>query len=302
MGSLRRWSGGTVAFVLLALAIVAGSSSAAIDPASHIVFSAYPNGAGAPQLFRVQANGQGLQQITTGPQLATAPSFSPDGRRIVFVRLGSGIYSMAQDGTGLRRLTSNKRDSYPVWSPDGKRIAFIRPHRAEWRVHVMSPTGKGQRRLPLGPAAGRPSWAPNSKALFVPSAGDLVRIDARSGRILKYYGLRLDLHTSQATTVSPGGQQAAYVGPRDPTGPEDCGEGPCPQFGLYVARVPKPHRARRIANVTGPAGWAPDGTSLVFVSRGALTLLPVAGGARTVIDTGTNVASGDAPPAWQPRR
>src|SRR4029453_6709057 len=106
---------------------------------------------------------------------ATSPDFSPDGKRIVFVRLGSGIYSILQDGTGTARLTSGRRDSYPVWSPDGTRIAFLRPYRAEWRVYLMSPEGKGQRRLPLAPAAGRPSWAPSGKAIFIPSAGDIVR-------------------------------------------------------------------------------------------------------------------------------
>jgi dipeptidyl aminopeptidase/acylaminoacyl peptidase len=302
MGSVLRRSGHWVGFVLVLLAIVAGSSPAATDPTSLIVFSAYPDGAGAPQLFRVQVDGQGLQQLTHGKQAATAPSFSPDGQRVAFVRLGSGIYSVANDGTGLRRLTSGKRDSYPGWSPDGKRIAFLRPFRAAWRVYVMSPTGKGQRRLPLAPAAGRPSWTSNSKALFIPTAGDIARIDSRTGRLLKYYGLRLDLHSSQAATVSPGGRMVAYVGPRNPTGPEDCGEGPCPQFGLYLARMPKPHRPRRIANDTGPAGWSPDGQQLVFVSRGALTLLPIAGGARTAIATGRHVAAGDTPPAWQARR
>ena len=301
MGSLLRWSGRGVVVALLLGVVAARTSSAATDPASLIVFSAYPNGAGAPQLFRVQANGEGLRQLTSGQRAATAPSFSPDGKRVVFVRLGSGVYSVTQDGTDLRRLTSGRRDSFPVWSPDGKRVAFLRPYRTEWRVYVMSPTGKGQRRLPLAPPAGRASWSANSKALFVPSAGDLVRIDSRRGRILAYYGLRLDFHVSQAATVSPGGQLVSYVGPRNPTGPEDCGEGPCPQFGLYLSRVPKPHRTRRIANDTGPAGWAPDGQKLVFVSQGALTVMTVAGGARATIDIGQNVAAGDAPPAWQPR-
>ena len=31
------------------------------------------------------------------------------------------------DGTGLHRLTTNGRDSYPTWSPDGKQVAFVRP-------------------------------------------------------------------------------------------------------------------------------------------------------------------------------
>jgi dipeptidyl aminopeptidase/acylaminoacyl peptidase len=296
----RGWLVRRTAVVALLLALVVVQSGLPSSSTPSIVFSAYPNGAGIPQLFHVEADGQALAQLTTGRRAATSPDFSPDGKRIVFVWLGSGIYSIAQDGTGTARLTSGRRDSYPVWSPDGKRIAFLRPYRAEWRVYVMSPAGKGQRRLPLAPAAGRPSWAPNGKAIFVPSAGDMVKIDARSGKILKYYGLRLDLHSSHAATVSPGGQMVSYVGPRNPTGPEDCGEGPCPQFGLYVARLPKPHRARRIANDTGPAGWSRDGKSLVYVARGVLTLRTVAGAGTTSVATGPHVATGDAPPAWQP--
>jgi dipeptidyl aminopeptidase/acylaminoacyl peptidase len=288
----------TIVLLLSALVVVQGGRSALSIPS--LVFSAYPNGAGVPQLFRVQADGQSLAQLTTGRRSATSPDFSPDGKRIVFVRLGSGIYSIAEDGTGTARLTSGRRDSYPVWSPDGKRIAFLRLYRAEWRVYVMSPAGKRQRRLPLAPSAGRPSWAPNGKAIFIPSAGDIVRIDARSGKILKYYGLRLDLYSSHAATVSPGGQMVSYIGPRSPTGPDDCGEGPCPQFGLYLARLPNPHRARRIVNDTGPAGWSRDGKSLVYVARGVLTLRPVVGTGTTTAATGPHVATGDAPPAWQP--
>jgi dipeptidyl aminopeptidase/acylaminoacyl peptidase len=295
----RRWPI-VGALVLALVALVQPVSRAATPSGGVIVFSAYPNGAGVSQLFHVQADGQGLAQLTTGRRAATSPDFSPDGRRIAFVRLGSGIYSIAQDGTGTARLTSGRRDSYPVWSPDGRRIAFLRPYRAEWRVYVMSFTGKGERRLPQAPAAGRPSWAPNGKAILIPSAGDIVRIDARSGKVLKYYGLRLDLLSSHAATVSPGGQMVSYVGPRNPTGPEDCGEGPCPQFGLYLARLPKPHRARRIANDTGPAGWSRDGQSLVYVARGVLTLRTVAVTGTTSVATGPHVATGDAPPAWQP--
>ena len=295
-----RWSiiGASVFAVALAVAhAVPGAST----PPGSIVFSAHPDGAGPAQLFRVQTTGEGLAQITTGRLSATAPAFSPDGKRIVFVRQGSGIFRMNLDGTGLRRLTSNVRDTYPVWSPDGKRIAFLRPYRAQWRVYVMSASGGGQHLLPQAPPAGRPSWTADNRGIFIPSGGDLVRIDSRSGKVLKYYGLTLDVVTAQTATVSPNSRRIAYVGPRISTGPEDCGEGPCPQFGLYLASVTRPHRPRRIVNDTGPAGWSPGGTTLVFVSRGALTLWAVGSGTRTAIATGPHVATGDAPPAWQPR-
>ena len=287
----------------VALALVAGQGApGATTPPRWIVFSAHPNaGAGPIQLMRVQANGAGLRQITTGVKPATEPAFSPKGTSIVFARLGSGIFRINPDGSGLKRLTSGTRDIYPVWSPDGTRIAFLRPYRADWRLYVMSASGANERRLPQAPPAGRPSWSANGKSIVIPSGGDLVRISSATGRVQAYHGLTLDLQTTQNATVSPNGRTIAYIGPRLSTGPEDCGEGPCPQFGLYLAQVPSPHRPRRILNDTGAAGWSPDGKTLAFVHRGVLTLRPLAGGASRTISVEPHVAVGDSPPAWQPR-
>jgi Tol biopolymer transport system component len=296
-----RHSPRTILCAVVVLGAVAQAAGGASSASNWIVFSAHPNGTGSAQLFRIEATGEGIQQITKGRLAATAPDFSPNGNRIVFVRLGSGIFTVKLDGSGLRRLTSGTRDSYPVWSRDGKRIAFVRPYRGQWRLHVMSASGAKLLRLPQAPPAGRPTWTADGKAILIPAAADLVRVNSRSGKVLKYYGLTLDIQTTQTATLSPNRRKIAYVGPRISTGPNDCGEGPCPQYGLYLANIPKPHSARRIVNDTGPAGWSPDGKNLVFVSRGALTLWVVASKQRTEISTGTHVATGDAPPAWQPR-
>jgi len=40
---------------------------------------------------------------------------------------------------------------------------------------------------------------------------------------------------------------------------------------------------------------------LAFISKGTLTLRVVATGVQTSISTGSHVADGDAPPAWQNR-
>jgi Tol biopolymer transport system component len=288
--------------VLVAVVILGGHAAAdAALPPLWIVFSAHPDGTGAAQLFRIKTTGEGLQQITKGRLAATGPAFSPNGKLIAFTRLGSGIFRARFDGTGMRRLTSGSRDSYPVWSRDGKRIAFIRPYRSQWRIHVMTASGTKLHRLPQAPPAGRPTWSADGKAILIPAAGDLVKVDSRSGKVRDYYGMTLDIQTAQTATLSPNRRTVAYVGPRVSTGPDDCGEGPCPQYGLYLANVLKPHQPRRIVNDTGPAGWSPDGKSLVFVARGALTLWGVAGKTRTALSTGKHVATGDSPPAWQPR-
>ena len=287
---------------LVALGVAAAQAAAGGTGTSRlIVFSAVPKGAGAAQLFRVTTTGKGLRQITTGRLSATAPTFSPNGKEVAFTRLGSGIFAVSPGGTGLHRLTSGSRDSQPVWSPDGKHIAFLRPHKAGWGVYVMSSSGRGVRWLSKAPPAGRPSWTTDGKAILIPAGGDLVQINTRSGKPEKYFGLTLDIQTAGTATVSPDNGLIAYIGPRLSTGAPDCGEARCPQYGLYLANVSGRHRAHKIVNDTGPAGWSPDGTTLVFVAKGKLTLWAVGLGRKTTIATHPNVPAGDSPPAWQPR-
>jgi TolB protein len=299
--TVRRLSISSATVVAVAAAAVAATAApGAVTPPRWIVFSGHPDGAGLAQLFRVGLDGSGLKQITTGKLPATAPSFSPDGRQIVFTRLGSGIFRVSVDGTGLRRLSSGPRDSYPVWSPDGKTIAFLRPYETLWRVYVMSASGADKRRLGFSAPAGRPSWAADGKAVLVPAAGSLASIDPKSGKVEKILGVTLNPETAQSVTVSPNGRTVTWVDSRISTGPPDCGEGRCPQYALYRSDVSGKGR-RRIANDTGPAGWSPDGRRLVFLLQGALTLFDVASGTKTKLNTGPHTAAGDAPPAWQPR-
>lgn len=65
-----------------------------------------------------------------------SPSWSPDGRRLVFTTDTFGLWVVNRDGSGLRRATGNELKAYfAAWSPDGKWIAFTRD-RAETPANI----------------------------------------------------------------------------------------------------------------------------------------------------------------------
>jgi TolB protein len=92
----------------------------------RIVFSDRTNG--NSEIFIINADGSGLQNLTNDSLLDTTPVFSPDGNEIIFVRDFYGkshLYRMNLDGTGQRRLT--EKEAYeltPEFSPDGLSLAF----------------------------------------------------------------------------------------------------------------------------------------------------------------------------------
>jgi Tol biopolymer transport system component len=292
----RGWRIVLVAFaVVLAIAATAGASA----ERRWIVFSANPAGQNIEQLFRIHPAGDGIQQITTGAYSSVAPAFSPNGKRIAFARLGVGILTVNVDGTGLRRLTRNGRDSFPAWSPDGGRIAFVRPYQAAWTVHVMSSSGAADRRLPQAPPSGRPSWT--AGGLLIPSGGDLLRIDPTTGHVQKYYGAEIDaVWGMNSVALSPNRSTITFVGARSAEpGDKECGEGPCPRFALYKENILKTKKPQRVVKDAGPATFSPNGTQLAFVAGGGLVLWSLAGGTSTPITTGDVTPTVSAPPAWQ---
>ena len=296
----------TVIVVVVGLALAAVSAASGqpqrSSPPPWILFTARAPGHGVEQIFRIKQSGTGLKQLTRGTYPSAAPAFSPDGKRIAFARLGTGILSMNLDGRGVRRLTSNARDKLPAWSPDGKQIAFVRPSANGWSVYVMSASGTGERRLRLAPSAGRPSWT--ARGLLIPSDGDLARIDPRSGRVFRWFGATLDaLVGTDTTAVSPDLSTLTFVGAaRQDPGDKDCGEGvPCPRFGLFIEELRKHKPPRILARDAGPASFSPDGKRVAFVARNRIVLWLLQNGTSTSVTTGKVHPTVATPPAWQPR-
>lgn len=140
---------------------------------SRIAFSSYRDG--DSEIYVMNADGGGVEQLTDNEIRDWLPSWSPDGGRIAFQSHRDGdwdIYVMNADGSGVVRLNEDEYyDSFPAWSPSGDRIAFTSRRGGDMGNYVMkasSPSGdtgiyvinadgSGVERLGEG---AMPAWSP----------------------------------------------------------------------------------------------------------------------------------------------
>jgi TolB protein len=84
------------------------------------------------ELFVMNRDGSNQRQVTKLGGANFAPSWHPDGKRLIFASniadpkgRDFDIYLVNLDGTGLERVTYNNTfDGFPMFSPDGRRLVF----------------------------------------------------------------------------------------------------------------------------------------------------------------------------------
>jgi len=132
------------------------------------------NNAVTAEIYVTDPDGKGKPvRLTDNAEEERAPSWSPDGRRIVYccrkgdpVREGGPgsfeICVMNADGTGQARLTNNTiGDLTPTWSPDGTKIMFHRRvgGRGQFQLFMINADGTGEHQVTHPPGlSGFPNW------------------------------------------------------------------------------------------------------------------------------------------------
>jgi TolB protein len=211
-----------------------------------------------------QANGRHAHPLTHRRGAEFDPSWSPDGKRVVYrdsrggINNNDEIYVMDADGQHARNLTHSPSNEWsPSWSPDGQLIGYY-----DGQLHVMRPDGTGKH--PVTRVEGEyPSWSRDGQRLAFISAEPGARgndpnydvfVVGRDGKGLR----RLTDWPGEDgwPTWSPDGNWIAFSSTH--------GSGPG-QFRLYVMRS---DGSRKRLLATGVAGdfpvWSPDGKEIMF--------------------------------------
>lgn len=107
-------------------------------------------------------------QLTDLPGYDCYPSFSPDGKRLVYMSERDNnrdLYIMDLEGNDLVRLTDELAIDYePAWSPDGRQIAFVSRRSGDSEIYVMNADGSNVRRLTESDRLDwRPAWSPDGE-------------------------------------------------------------------------------------------------------------------------------------------
>ena len=274
------------------------------------------------ELYLVQPDGTGLTRLTENDRVDTSPSWSPDGRQIVFrsrVDGSADIIVMDANGENWRNLINDPEDSifdefYPRWNPQRDLIAL-------YTDRFYSPdVGCAWHRLAIMPVAGGVDemevledplteqetlgWAPDGRHLAFSSRCDMQReqavelfqLDIDTGEVIQ---LTDDGNINASPAYSHDGRFLAYQSVH-----------PNSSADVFLLDL----ESGELANLTNNPEfkdshptWSPDDSQIAFVSNRDgndeiyvmdVILEPFASSANPI--NITNHPSKDFEPAWSP--
>jgi Tol biopolymer transport system component len=270
-------------------------------------------------LWLMDLNNSGIgnhpRRLTSNAEAENYPSWSPDGRQLLYQRdyNGSAIYVVDADGKNQHRLSPTPGfDATPSWSPDGTRIIYTRiaglimPGQVpKTEIRVMNADGSGDRViLPTSDFSVEPRWSVNNQIVFMSrmNGGQQIFIMNDDGTDIRQLTRDGD---NGDPAWSPNGTQISFGSDREGNG----------KLNIFVMNADG-GGARQLTHFQAPdesgdTNWSPDGTKIIFEFdvAGQLQSNPNVYAAVWTINangtqplgTGQPCSSVGCAPRWQPK-
>jgi Tol biopolymer transport system component len=222
------------------------------------------------QLYTMNADGTGQLQLT-GDGNNHSPTWSPDGTKIAFSRMGpqdtrTHVYLINPDGSGLQRITDPAAGGAdPNWSPDGSKIAYAFGD-SNSDIFVMNANGSNPVNVSNNPAFEiNPVWSPDGSRIAFVSTRDLPAnpdftkrfeiyvMNANGSNVIR---LTNNIEQDADPSWSPDGSKIAFSTSRDGN------------FEVYSMNADGTNQVNLSNNASSDFQpcWSPDGSKIAFLS------------------------------------
>lgn len=193
---------------------------------------------GSYDIWRVSVPGGDVTRLTSDPRYEVFPTWTPDGRTILYVQLderwvdhdvmampaGGGQARLVVRDTSFFDYGAGRTFGYPMVSPDGGSVLF-RSHRSGWINYWVAPLAGGAPRAIAAEAAdqSQAAWSPDGRSIaFVSNRNGThdLRVVPASGGTPRVVAAPAGLGVVAAPAWSPDGRRLAYT-LTTPTDPAD---------------------------------------------------------------------------------
>jgi TolB protein len=301
-----------VAGVLLACATAVLAVSREVEATfpgknGKIAYVAFRVTNGTAEIYTINPGGGDKIQLTHNNNDEFSLSYSPNGKKIVYVSgyVNEEIYTIDAFGGGKTQLThNNKADFDPSYSPNGKKIVYVSGDGNDGELYTIDVrTGHRVQLTHNNTDDYYPSYSPNGKKIVYVSgdgdASELYTIDASGG------GKTQITHNNKADydpDYSPDGKRIVYEG-SDTFGDLNVDKAESDIYTIKAGGGDKTHVTNTDNVDEFEPSYSPDGKKIVYTvykgNASELYTIDVGGGGKTKLTNTDNVD--EYMPSWGSR-